>query len=216
MAILPNLSPPTTVLYIKHMVCSRGIRMVRQELEGLGLEVLEVRLGAATVVGAPQELDWPCIRTTLERAGFILLETLSQTLLYRVEAAVQWRLRQPECPGHRDFAEAVAQDVGLPYPRLSADFAHLSASHTLADYILIQRLAYAQELLASSELRIGRITRQLGYRSLAHFSGQFRRFAYCAPSTYRQQLREAKTAAAGPPATPNDASEQEEDAKPGA
>ena len=43
------------VLYIKHMVCARGIRVVRQELEGLGLQVLDVRLGAATVAGVARE-----------------------------------------------------------------------------------------------------------------------------------------------------------------
>ena len=50
----PDLASPTTVLYIKHMVCARGIRVVRQELEGLGLQVLDVRLGAATVAGTAE------------------------------------------------------------------------------------------------------------------------------------------------------------------
>lgn len=182
---------PTTVLYIKHMVCPRGIRVVRQELEELGLQVLDVRLGAATVAGPAEDIDWPRLRATLEAAHFALLETATQTLLYRVQAAVNQRLRQSGSLGHRAFAVAVAQDIGLPYPRLSATFARLSAGHTLAGCILSQRVAYAQELLTSSSLGIGHIARQLGYRSLAHFSGQFRRVARCSPSTYRKLLAAA-------------------------
>jgi hypothetical protein len=63
------------VLYIKHMVCARGIRVVRRELESLGLRVLDVRLGAATVATPAEQLDWARIRAALTTAGFALLES---------------------------------------------------------------------------------------------------------------------------------------------
>ncbi|GAA4388635.1 AraC family transcriptional regulator [Hymenobacter koreensis] len=190
---MPNRSDtasPTTVLYIKHMVCPRGIRVVRQELEGMGLEVLDVRLGAATVAGTAQDLDWPRLRATLEVARFALLETFHQTLVERVSVAVNRLLREPgESLRHRAFGPAVARELGLTYGQLSAAFARLAGEETLAGYILSQRLAYAQELLASSSLSVGLVARRLGYASLAHFSGQFRRLNRCSPSMYRRLLR---------------------------
>jgi transcriptional regulator GlxA family with amidase domain len=101
--------------------------------------------------------------------------------------------------------------VGLDSRRLHAAFAQLPGHESLISYITSQRLAYAQELLKTSRLDIGRIARQLGYGSLAHFSGQFRRFAQCSPSAYRQ--RAAGSGAV--PAAPNDASQPAIDAKPG-
>ncbi|MCB2410956.1 helix-turn-helix transcriptional regulator [Hymenobacter lucidus] len=186
----PDAASPTTVLYIKHMVCARGIRVVRQELEGLGLQVLDVRLGAATVAGTAEELDWPRLRATLEAARFALLETFHQTLVERVSVAVNRLLREPgESLRHRAFGAAVARELGLTYGQLSAAFARLVGDKTLAAYILSQRLAYAQELLLASSLSVGLIARRLGYASLAHFSGQFRRLARCSPSAYRRLLR---------------------------
>jgi transcriptional regulator GlxA family with amidase domain len=188
---LPPLPAPDDagcVLYIKHMVCSRGIRMVRRELEGLGLRVLDVRLGAATVAGLAEQLDWACIRAALAAAGFALLESPGQALVDRVKQAVAGQLRRPVTLRHREFIPALAREIGLDSRRLHAAFAHLPGHESLISYITSQRLAYAQELLASSRLDIGRIARQLGYGSLAHFSGQFRRFAQCSPSAYRQQL----------------------------
>ncbi|MBC6609180.1 helix-turn-helix transcriptional regulator [Hymenobacter sp. BT188] len=177
------------MLFIKHMVCARGIRVVRRELEGLGLQVLDVRLGAATVAGPAEAVDWPRVRATLAAARFALLETWHQTLVERVSEAVNRRLRQPgEVLRHRAFGEAVAQELGLSYPQLSAAFARLGTGQTLAGYLLGERLAYAQELLASSALGVGLIARRLGYSSLAHFSGQFRRLTRCSPSTYRRRL----------------------------
>ncbi|WP_143434722.1 helix-turn-helix transcriptional regulator [Hymenobacter roseosalivarius] len=201
-------SASSTVLYIKHMVCPRGIRVVRQKLEQLGLVVLDVRLGAATVAASAEELDWPRIRAVLRQAEFALLENAPQALLERVKEAVGQLLRQPAGLRHREFLAAVAEELHLPAAHLNVVFARLSPGATLAGYILGQRLAYAQELLASSKLGIGHIARQLGYSSLAHFSGQFRRVARCSPSTYRQRLGAPKQPVAVGVAVevPNDAS----------
>lgn len=177
------------VLYIKHMVCARGIRVVRRELEGLGLRVLDVRLGAATVASPAGQLDWVRIREALATAGFALLESPAQALVDRVKQAVAGLLRRSSNTlRHREFIPALAREVGLDSRRLHAAFAQLPGHESLISYITSQRLAYAQELLQTSRLDIGRIARQLGYGSLAHFSGQFRRFAQCSPSAYRQQL----------------------------
>lgn len=207
-----SISPDNAdhVLYIKHMVCARGIRVVRQELESLGLRVLDVRLGAATVAESGEPLDRTRIQEALAAAGFALLESPEQALADRVQHTVAALLRRADTLRHRDFVPALAQEMGLDSRRLHAAFARLPGRASLISYITSQRLAYAQELLLTSKLDIGRIARQLGYGSLAHFSAQFRRFAQCAPSAYRQQ-EASRTAAA----TPNDASQKDIDVKPG-
>jgi AraC-like DNA-binding protein len=190
MSLPPSLTPDDAgcVLYIKHMVCSRGIRIVRRELESLELRVLDVRLGAATVVSLDGQLDWARIRLALAAAGFALLESPAQALADRVKLAVAGLLRRPVTLRHRELIPTLAREMGLDSRRLHAAFAQLPGHESLISYITSQRLAYAQELLATSRLDIGRIARQLGYGSLAHFSGQFRRFAQCSPSAYRQQV----------------------------
>lgn len=206
----PASALPSCVLYIKHIVCARGIRVVRQELENMGLRVLDVRLGAATVTGLGAELDWARIRATLATAGFALLENPQHALAAGVKQAVAALLRRPATLRHRDFIPTLAREMGLDSRRLHAAFARLPGHESLISYITGQRLAYAQELLLTSKLDIGRIARQLGYGSLAHFSGQFRRFAQCSPSAYRQRL--AGSSALAP--EPNDASRPAIDAKP--
>ncbi|WP_460585072.1 helix-turn-helix transcriptional regulator [Hymenobacter arcticus] len=181
---------PSCVLYIKHIVCARGIRVVRQELESLGLRVLDVRLGAATVAGLGAELDWARIRAALATAGFALLESPQHALAAGVKQAVAALLHRPGTLRHRDFIPTLAREMGLDRRRLHAAFAHLPGHESLISYITGQRLAYAQKLLLAGKLDIGRIARQLGYGSLAHFSGQFRRFAQCSPSAYRQRVGE--------------------------
>lgn len=196
-------SPGTgRVLYIKHMVCARGIQVVRRELESLGLQVLDVRLGAATVANPAEELDWARIRARLAAAGFALLENPQHVLANQVKQLIKELLRRPDTLRHRDFVPTLAQELGLRVRQLPGLFARLPGHESLLNYITRQRLAYAQELLGASQLGIGHIARQLGYGSLAHFSGQFRRFARCSPSAYRQRLGADNS----PPAALNDAS----------
>jgi len=187
------------------------MRVVRRELESLGLHVREVRLGAATVAGPASQLDWALIRTTLATAGFALLESPEHALVDQVKQAVSALLHRADIVRHRDFIPTLAQEIGLESRRLHASFARLAGHESLLSYITGQRLRYAQELLLTSRLDVGRIARQLGYGSLAHFSGQFRRFAQCSPSAYRQQRGSASQL----PAAPNDASQRGIDVKPG-
>ena len=212
MVFAPSFAPEAScVLYIKHMVCARGIRIVRQELEGLELRVLDVRLGAATVANAGEQLDWARIRGVLATAGFALLENPQHVLAAQVKQLVDELLRRPDTLRHRDVIPTLAQEMGLSVRQLHGLFAQLPGPESLLSYVTGQRLAYAQELLLTSRLDIGRIARQLGYGSLSHFSAQFRRFAQCSPSAYRQ--REA-TRPRTEAATPNDASPKGIDAKP--
>jgi AraC-like DNA-binding protein len=156
-------------------------------------------------------VDWTRIRLALAAAGFALLESPVQALVDQVKQAVAGLLRRSDTLRHREFIPALAKEMGLDSRRLHAAFARLPGHESLISYITSQRLSYAQELLATSRLDIGRIARQLGYGSLAHFSGQFRRFAQCSPSAYRQL-----TGAVNQPLTaPNDASQRVIDVKPG-
>lgn len=48
----------------------------------------------------------------------------------------------------------------------------------------------AKELLAISNLNVYTVSEQLGFRSVHHFSRQFRRWTGLTPSQYRKQERE--------------------------
>lgn len=179
--------PEQQVLYIKHIVCPRGIRMVRRELELLGLQVLDVRLGAAIINLPPGGLDWPQIRVALATAGFSLLQNPTRDFAGCLHAKVFELLRRQPAPRHRAFVGVLAHELGLAPGRLYTAFASLKIGR-LANWLVAQRLNYAKELLQNSTTDISRIARQLGYGGLAHFSGQFRRTFQCSPSGYRQQF----------------------------
>ena len=181
------------VLYIKHMVCPRGIRVVRQELAQLGLSVVDVGLGWATVAEARQDVNWPRVREGLLRARFALLEDPRNVLTEKIRPLVNQRLCTKSRSLKHSIFNTLVRHLLVGYPQISQSFSRVTGC-TLKHYVVSQHLEYVRELLATTDLGMNPIARRLGCSSLAHLSGQFRLAMGCSSSQYRQRLAMAEEA----------------------
>lgn len=87
-AALPATPPAgATRLQLRGVVCPRCARLVRNELERRGLQVLTVALGGADVVLPPgAALDAATLGVTLDPLGFELLENPQDQLMEQLRA----------------------------------------------------------------------------------------------------------------------------------
>jgi copper chaperone CopZ len=60
------------ILYIKNMVCERCIRVVREELEKIGLHLCHIELGKVEIEQVNNDLPLEAIRRVLLASGFYL------------------------------------------------------------------------------------------------------------------------------------------------
>jgi AraC family transcriptional regulator len=74
-----NQKEITTTLYIKNMVCNRCIRVVREELEKLGLRIRRIELGEVDIAGR-KVINTSRVRDVLLRNGFELIEDSAREL----------------------------------------------------------------------------------------------------------------------------------------
>jgi len=138
------------------------------------------------------ELFWVSMRLTL---GQFLL------LCYQ-----QWRCNENEKEGVSAGAESVVnllreyvdghlnEDFGLKQLSQRAGYApsYLSSLFSrvngqgLTEYISRKRIACAQHLLRSSNLKIVEICYRVGFKDLAHFNRTFKKFVGVTPNEYRQ------------------------------
>ena len=178
----------TTLLYIRHMVCSRCILVVREQLVDLGLMPLRVELGKVELRDGAAAIDWVRLRQRLVAEGFELLDLLTpqQRLVAQIKAIIADLLQtDPAALRSGQFSRQLST-------RLSRRFAYLSATFSategcgLEHYVIRQRIEAAQRLLLTSLLPVSRIARLLGYSSLGHLSGQFQRATGSSPSDYRR------------------------------
>ncbi|MEX1139390.1 MAG: helix-turn-helix domain-containing protein [Bacteroidota bacterium] len=178
--------PKTTTLYIRDMVCPRCIKVVREELESLGLDVRNVVLGEVSLSGSPDSLPIPAIRDVLERNGFELIEDKRAKVIEEIKRAVLKLARNDheKNPIRVKDSGFIAGEVGKEYHSLSSLFSSVE-NLTIERYLILQRIEYAKELLKYGDLTLSEISYKLGYSSVQHLSNQFKLVTGMTPTEFR-------------------------------
>jgi AraC family transcriptional regulator len=176
----------TTTLYVRNMVCPRCVRVVRDELTGLGLDVRSVALGEVVLGGPKERLPLERIREVLEENGFGIVEDRRGRTIERIKHAALKLARHDheKTPLRMKDSEFIATETGLEYHGLAPLFSQVE-SLTIEQYVILQRIEYAKELLKYGELTVSGISYRMGYSSAAHLSTQFRKITGMTPTAFR-------------------------------
>lgn len=181
----------TTVLHIKNMVCPRCIKMVRYVLEHRGQAVVDVSLGKAIVEGIPGAEQIGDIAKALEAEGFTLLDDRRQQIVESIKNFVVETVHYGELDElNENFSTLLAQHLQKDYHQLSKLFSEIENT-TIEQYVIQQKIERVKELLVYNELTLSEIAYKLGYSSVAHLSGQFKKVTGLTPSHFKQ-IREEK------------------------
>jgi AraC family transcriptional regulator len=176
-------------LYIKNMVCARCIKVVKEELEKLGLKVENIILGEA-IISSLKKIDDNKIREVLELNGFELIDDKQAKIIEKIKVIVieLIQLQSQDKLTEVNFSEYISQKIDKSYQYISTLF----SSHegvTLETYIINQKIEKVKELLIYNELSLTEISYRLGYSSVQHLSSQFKKITGLTPSEFKH-LRE--------------------------
>jgi AraC family transcriptional regulator len=180
-----------STLYVKNMVCDRCIRVVKQELERLGLDVRSVTLGEVTLTGTSRDLPMDQIRKSLEANGFELIEDRKARIIEQLKLAILKLVRET---GDRTtkYSVVLSRELGLDYHYLSTLFSSVE-NITIEQYIIRQRVERAKELLKYGELTLSEIAYNLGYSSVQHLSSQFKHITGLTPTAFKRMTINMRT-----------------------
>lgn len=169
--------------YIKNMVCDRCIRVVREELEKMGLKVTSIKLGEAVVEGnVPVEKEE--VSRVLSDAGFELLEDKNFKLIERIKTLIIDVIHhKTEFSGN--FSDYISKEIGRDYHYLSSLFSSME-NITIEKFIILQKIEKVKELLVYGELTLSEIAYQLNYSSVAHLSSQFKQVTGHTPTEFKK------------------------------
>jgi AraC family transcriptional regulator len=182
----------TKTLYIKNMVCPRCIKVVKEELNKLGLNVISVELGEATVETNNYSISTNEIKKILENNGFELLDDKQGKLVEKIKTLIIDKIQNSK-PGDLEkfnFSKYLSDNLNVTYQYLSHLFSSLEDS-TIEKYIIHQKIEKVKELLVYNELTLSEISYNLGYSSVQHLSNQFKQVTGFTPSYYKN-LRDKK------------------------
>lgn len=166
------------------MVCDRCIKVVKDELEAIGLQIESISLGEVSIE-KESEPDFHQIAETLSKAGFELMEDKSKVLIEKIKTLVIEIIHHKKIKPDLNFSEIISKSIGKDYSSLSNLFSS-KENITIEKYIILQRIERAKELLKYNELSTSEIAFDLGYSSVSHLSSQFKQVTGMSPAQFKK------------------------------
>lgn len=166
------------------MVCSRCIKVVRQELTALGLPIKHIQLGK---VELEKEIDPEAynLSSILEKEGFELIDDELAKLINQIKTLII-RHVQEDRPNaeQKNLSDFLEHELGRSYSSLSRIFS-VAEGRTIEKFVILQRIERVKELLVYGNKTISEIAWELGYSSSQYLSSQFKAETGLTPSEFR-------------------------------
>lgn len=176
----------TQKLHIKNMVCPRCIKVVRDELEKLGVETISVQLGIVEVPLSKQPLPLDKIREVLTNNGFELLLDKNSALVEKIKGTIIELIYSGKISNMREnLSSYLSQTLARDYSTLSTLFTSVEGI-TIEKYFILQKTERVKEFMVYNELTLSEIAWKLGYSSVQALSNQFKKVTGLSPSHFKK------------------------------
>ena len=183
---MKTTSAKQNILYVKNMVCNRCIKVVKEELEKLGIEVKKITLGEVEISKPLNKETAVKVEKVLEENGFELIHDRRVNIIESIKSLIIKTIYNNESylSEGKNFSVIIENEIGLEYHYLSSLFSSLE-SITIEQFIILQKIERAKELLKYGELTLSEIAYKLGYSSVQHLSNQFKKVTGLTASEFK-------------------------------
>ena len=172
-------------LVIKNMICSRCFKVIRQELESLGVEVLEFKLGKLKIKFPTNKITLLQIKTALEKDGFEIVRNTAERNTEIIKLVLLETVNELPIDRQQKLSVYLSQHLKKDYWSLSKAFSK-TEEVTIEQYFIRLRIQKAKELIEYNELNFSEIAYELGYNSISNLSRQFKQILGISMTEYKQ------------------------------
>jgi AraC family transcriptional regulator len=164
--------------------------VVNQELEKLGYHPQKIALGEVvlkeTNLSADQQKQ---IDAALVGVGFERIDDRKARIIENIKNKIIQLVHHSDRINLKvNWSTLLADEAHHEYGYLSSLFSSMEGI-TLEQYIIRQKIERVKELLLYDELSLSEIADRLGYSSVAHLSGQFKKITGLTPSELKKSRR---------------------------
>lgn len=167
------------------MVCNRCIMVVQNELDKLGLNVKNIKLGEVTL---DKELT-PEEKNKLDNAliplGFEIIDDKKSRIIEKIKNIIIDLVHHQDNEIKTNLSDVLSSKLHHDYNYLSNLFSEVEGT-TVEKYFIAQKIEKVKELLVYDELSLSEIAFRLNYSSVAYLSNQFKKVTGLTPSHFKQ------------------------------
>jgi AraC-like DNA-binding protein len=122
----------------------------------------------------------------LKEYGIEIIENQKSVLVQKIKDTIIEMIHSPELVNVKSSVY-LAEKLSHSYGYLSNLFSDVTYT-SIENYIIMQKIEYAKQLIVSTDLSLTEIAFQLNYSSVAHLSTQFKNATGITPSAFQRIL----------------------------
>ena len=177
-------------LFIKNMVCNRCILVVQNELDKLGIEATNIKLGEIILKKDLTTAEREALENVLDPLGFQVIDDKKSRMIEKIKNVIIDLVHHQDNDAKTNLSDVLSDALHHDYNYLSNLFSDIEGT-TIEKYFIAQKVEKIKELLVYDELSLSEIADRMNYSSVAYLSNQFKKVTGLTPSHFKQ-IREDK------------------------
>jgi len=172
-------------LYIQNMVCIRCQMVVKAELEKLGIQDVDVKIGEADIMEeiSPRQVDH--LDIALRKSGLLLMDNKKSILVEKIKNSIIELVHYTDDQIRSNLSDYLSEKLNYDYTYLANLFSEVKGI-TIEKFYLTHKIEKVKELIVYDELNLTEIAYKLHYSSVAHLSNQFKKYTGLTPSHFKK------------------------------
>jgi len=166
------------------MVSLRCKILVKEELERLEIPFGFIDLGTVELLKEISIIQRNELKRNLLRFGLKLHKDKKSILIEQIKNTILEMIQYADGRPKMNYSEYISEKLNYDYTYLANIFSEVKGI-TIQQYIILNKIERAKELLLYDELNLTEISYKLDYSSVAHLSGQFKKVTGLSPSIYK-------------------------------
>ncbi len=171
------------------MVSLRCRIAVAEILRNSEINYLHVNLGMVQVPQSLSTKQHDVLKKKLNQIGLVLIEDKESIIIDKIKNTVREIVLNTEELPITNYSTCISDKINLSYTYLSNLFTKINGI-TIRQFIILNKIEKAKELLLYNELNLTEISYKLNYSSVAHLSTQFKKVTGFTPSIYKSQKQQ--------------------------
>ncbi len=142
-------------------------------------------MGEVELSKLPTENQSHSLNERLKELGFELLDNQKQKQIEKIKSLLIKKVQSGEVEDHFSISDFLSKGLNKEYGYISRLFSEVEGI-TIERFFILQKIEKVKEWLAYGEFNLSEISYRLGYSSLAHLSGQFKKVTGLNPSHFKK------------------------------
>ena len=163
------------------------MRVINEDLEEIGVHVVEILLGKITVSYNEKIVTYDSIIQILESDGFPVVVDKEQILVEQIKTTIRELILFSLNNTVTRNSDYLIDKLGYSYQHLSSVFSKYEST-TLEKFIISLKIEKVKELIEYGELSLSEIAYMLGYSSVQYLSTQFKNTTSLSVTDYKNGL----------------------------